>query len=330
MKALAICPLEVSENLVEDILTKYPQREFKDVVYTLTSIYPIVHELGERAYVKKDPEAWSIVQKILYKLNRHFLTKGVDPTGDGNMIRYGVRGMLLKNERKAQPRVEVNFTDRQAFKQELIEKIESHPSARHPLFDYIKAGKMTLENARCFIGNYQIITQIFHMNIAIQSYFSPFELRGMMYENLNDEFGNGDPEKVHMITFDRLVERLELPKDFPILDESYYLYNKMITLTAFSEFRYGLGALGALEFSIDDQLDIVSNGLSKLGLNEEEREFFTEHIEIDVGHGNQWLESSLQAVNSKEDCEEILNGALEILDARNVFLDGVWKAIQNR
>ncbi|TKH88723.1 iron-containing redox enzyme family protein [Bacillus cereus] len=318
---MSLSTIETSKLLHFDFLQDEKQIELTNV---LENTLPYIKDLSKKAFLNKDKEAWNTIQKVLFKLNMNMFEKGFDPTKNENVASYLVRGTIMNVEKEATETVVPPVTEKKAFLEYLLKLVKEHPANTHPFLDYINSGKMTKEEARLFIGNYRVINEFFHLHIAILSYFSPLEFRGTMYENLNDELGQGDIKKAHPTIFKKLLAALEVPNHFAFLPESIATLNNMVSLTAFSNYLYGLGAMGALETAVPLQQSKIANGFRQIGLDSSALEFFDTHVEIDVVHGEQWFESLQEVIETKDDCIAVLNGAKSILDARVVFYDGLW------
>lgn len=114
--------------------------------------------------------------------------------------------------------------------------------------------------------------------------------KAALVEVQSDEYGGGDPERMHAVLFGQLMRDLDL-------DPAYGAYlhrvpgvtlatNNVMSLFGLSRKRRGaaMGHLALLEMDSSIPNARYSNGLRRLGLPRPARRFFDEHVEADSVH----------------------------------------------
>jgi hypothetical protein len=116
--------------------------------------------------------------------------------------------------------------------------------------------------------------------------------KAAMVEIQADEYGGGDPERMHSRLFARTMEELGLETEFghylPELPGTTLSTVNLISLFSLRRRWRGalVGHLAGFEISSPGPNRRYANGLRRLGLGERACEFFDEHVEADSVHEN--------------------------------------------
>ena len=68
--------------------------------------------------------------------------------------------------------------------------------------------------------------------------------------------------------------------------------------------------------------------MGKFGMVETDLDFWIQHIPIDEHHGKAWASDMEKLITSKEQAEQVLEGGLDLLDARAEMYDALWEILQ--
>ncbi|MBL4671258.1 MAG: iron-containing redox enzyme family protein, partial [Arenicella sp.] len=179
------------------------------------------------------------------------------------------------------------------------------------------------------IAEHRVNMQRFHLHVAAYSLFVPFEMREGLYENLHDEFGEGNFEEAHPNLFEPLMDHFGGARREDWNPETFHLLNTKMSLCWFADGMHaGMGGMGALELSIPAQQRRVLGHLRRRGLSEALVKFFVVHCELDEDHGDGWFAAGLPYMNTKEEFQKVYDAAMRMLDARAGVYDGILKGIE--
>ena len=293
----------------------------------------LLEDLAHEAFQNKRGELWRELQHLLYTINVRMMDEGF---GLGKLRAesdWRIRHVVERVEQQYLRTEEVpaHLQQREEFLVWLKERIAAHRVNSHQLFDYFDRDDLSQEECRYFLSNYRVNMQRFHLHVAAYSLIVPFEMRQELYDNLYDEFGQGDFAQAHPNLFEPLMQRFGGAKEVDHNAETYHLLNTKISLCWFADgLHYGLGGLGALELSIPAQQRRVLAHLRRRGLSEELVKFFVVHCELDGEHGNGWFAAGLPYLHTRRDFQKTSDGAMRMLEARAGVYDGVLNGILAR
>lgn len=275
-------------------------------------------------------ESWRELQKLLFTLNLKLMDRGFCIGTTKSDLEWSIRNIIEKVEssRFELPRLPENMSDAGEFIDWLKQEISKHRVNHHELFSYFDKDDLSDEEVRYFLSNYRVNMQRFHMHVAAYSLFVPFEMREELFENLHDEFGEGNFEKAHPNLFEPLMNYFGGAKESDWNAETFHLLNTKINLCWFADgLQNGLGGMGALELSIPAQQRRVLAHLRRRGLSEDLVEFFVVHCELDEAHGDGWFAAGQPYIKSTKDFEKVYVAAMRMLDARAGVYDGILNGI---
>ncbi|MBV1880686.1 MAG: iron-containing redox enzyme family protein [Pseudomonadales bacterium] len=284
------------------------------------------------ALKNKGGDLWVELQRTLFYINNKLMTKGYSLGVSGASEEWQIRNIIEKVEQELLVRyiAPVELTDAEEFVSWLKLKIAGHRVNRHPLFIYFDNDDISTEEMRYFLSNYRVNMQRFHLHVAAYSLIVPFEMREELYENLHDEFGEGDFKKAHPNLFEPLMDFFGGALEEDWNPETYNLLNTKINLCWFADgLAYGLGGMGALELSIPAQQRRILANLRRRGLSEKLVEFFVVHCELDESHGDGWFAAGIPYLKSAEDFDNAYSGAIRMLEARAGVYDGILAGIES-
>jgi len=313
----------------------YPNMSQQSKIELLKSIryFGNLAEVVNEACSDKGTLLWKALQESLFGLNSRLMTSGFALGSKRNELEWKVRNIVEEVEqvRLAKADIPDELTAPGEFVDWLKERIHEHRVNNHELFYLFDTDDLSDEEIRYFLSNYRVNMQRFHLHVAAYSLFVPFEMREELYENLHDEFGEGDFSQAHPNLFEPLMQYYGGAKEEDWNPETYNLLNTKMSLCWFADgLQYGLGGMGALELTIPAQQRRVLASLRRRGLGESLVKFFVVHCELDEAHGDGWFAAGLPYIDSRADFEKVYVAAMRMLDARAGVYDGILNGIVKR
>ncbi|MFT5163750.1 MAG: pyrroloquinoline quinone (PQQ) biosynthesis protein C, partial [Alteromonadaceae bacterium] len=243
-----------------------------------------------------------------------------------------VRNIIERTEQKhlkLATEIPAGMTDSTVFLKWLKhDVIEPHGVNSHALFDLFDNDDLSDEEVRYFLSNYRVNMERFHLHVAAYSLIVPFEMREELYENLHDEFGEGNFDEAHPNLFEPMMDHFGGTKDGDTNPETCHLLNTKINLCWFGDgLHHGMGGMGALELSIPFQQKRVLGHLRRRGLSEELLKFFVVHCELDTDHGDGWFAAGQPYMNTPAEFQKVFAAAVRMLDAREGVYQGILDGI---
>lgn len=317
---------------VNNVIASISQKDKESVLGSLSSVSHAEDVIRE-ALNNKGGELWAELQRSLFNMNVRLMKDGFALGTDRSEVEWKFRNLTERLEKEVCTYQEIpqDIDDPEEFLVWLKECIAEHRVNHHSLFDYFDRDELSDDEIRYFLSNYRVNMQRFHLHVAAYSLFVPFEMREELYENLHDEFGEGNFEDAHPNLFEPLMDHFggARPEDWN--PETFNLLNTKMSLCWFADGMHsGMGGMGALELSIPAQQRRVLGHLRRRGLSEELVKFFVVHCELDEDHGDGWFAAGLPYMNTKEEFQNVYNAAMRMLEARAGVYDGILKGIETR
>jgi hypothetical protein len=115
--------------------------------------------------------------------------------------------------------------------------------------------------------------------------------------NYWDEMGRGDPNDVHTVLHDQLVEAVALPtiprEDLPVTALRRIALNGLLATNRWLQPEM-VGALGLLELQAGPRCRQVVRAFHRLGAPPAAFPFYEEHARVDPLHGKAWLDDAVR------------------------------------
>ena len=312
-----------------EILSQHGKSMLLKSLEHVGSLESIVRE----ACASKGSAIWNELQTSLFRLNLKLMNEGFYMGSKRAELEWKIRNIVEEVESGMLPEADIpeHFQDAADFIVWLKGRIYEHRVNHHELFGYFDRDDLSEEEVRYFLSNYRVNMQRFHLHVAAYSLFVPFRMREELYENLHDEFGQGDFEQAHPNLFEPLMNHFGGAREDDWNPETFHLLNTKINLCWFANgLHYGMGGMGALELSIPAQQRKILEHLRRRGVSEELVKFFVVHCELDEDHGDGWFAAGLPYAKTQEDFKRVYAGAMRMLEARAGVYDGVLSGILNR
>jgi len=289
----------------------------------------VVHE----AFQNKGGVLWTKIQFQLFEINMRLMSQGFSLGSARAEADWKIRNIIERIEQQYLSREAVpeGLDTPDEFVSWLKIRIGQHRVNHHKLFEYFDSDDLDDEDIRYFLSNYRVNMQRFHLHVAAYSLVVPFEMREELYDNLYDEFGQGDFRQAHPNLFEPLMEYFGGAKESDCNAETCHLLNTKMNLCWFADDLHpGLGGMGALELSIPSQQTHILAHLRRRGLSEELVKFFVIHCELDGEHGDGWFAAGMPYMKTRRDFQSVLSAAVRMLDARAGVYDGILAGILER
>ena len=302
-----------------------------ELIKTVGSIQ-YIEQIAEEAFQNKGGALWKELQFLLFNMNIKLMENGFALGTSRAELEWDVRNIIERTEQKylqLDYSIPEGMTDPDEFLEWLKnDVIAGHPVNHHALFDYFDKDDLSDEEIRYFLSNYRVNMKRFHLHVAAYSLIVPFQMREELYENLHDEFGEGNFEQAHPNLFEPMMDHFGGAKDEDTNAETCNLLNTKINLCWFGDgLHHGMGGMGALELSIPYQQKRVLAHLRRRGLSEELLTFFVVHCELDTDHGDGWFAAGRPYMNEVHEFQKVLASAVRMLDARCGVYEGILNGI---
>ncbi|GEM_PF-463232 len=211
----------------------------------------------------------------------------------------------------------------------LKQEVFSHEAVNHPFLERFSKGNLTEEQVKTFAVHYYQHAKMFSHYIANIIPKIPHERdRIVMVKNLMEEYGNLIPEKTHPALFRKFLSALGLKKadwkKFKPIPEVTNFVDRLTMLTRYEPFLVGLGAVGpGVEWVIPTMFKKIVDGLkNSISISEDDLEYWTSHITLDVEHGDEATRVLMNYLDSEEKQNMVRTGAMKGLEARKLLWDG--------
>ena len=115
-------------------------------------------------------------------------------------------------------------------------------------------------------------------------------------KNYWDEMGNGDPDAVHTVLHERLVEAVGMPQvpreEQPVEALERAALGGLLATNRWLQPEM-IGALGLLELQAGPRCRLVLQAFDRLGAPSGAYPFYVEHAEVDPVHGKDWVDKAI-------------------------------------
>ncbi len=162
------------------------------------------------------------------------------------------------------------------------------------------------------------------------------ETRAEIAQNLWDEIGQGSNEITHVNLCKDLLKR----RDIALPDNHFaHLYDWQGT-AGYNAFMFGgvnrwhyfksLGVMAMTELLDPPQYQKLVAGCRRIGLTERDMYYYSEHISVDIGHADGWLNNVIVPIGKKYPAalEEVYVGAALRLQKCCDYYDRLLESLQ--
>lgn len=222
-----------------------------------------------------------------------------------------------------------------AFLSRLKHVVLSHPVLSHPLWSDLELGHYDVGALRTFtIHYYHHVLRTRLYDAAALACCPSEKIQAALASIVWDEYGCGNPRKTHPEQFRKVVRALEIDpaeadghERLPELEEYSRIHFWMCRPGTFWK---AMGAVGfAMEWPIPYLYEPMVRGYRRIAaLDDDALEFFLEHIPTDEDHSSLMVRTVMPYLERKEVREEILEGALESMDARERLVEAISRRME--
>ncbi len=134
--------------------------------------------------------------------------------------------------------------------------------------------------------------------VALSQVKLPAQAKLELARNYWDEMGRGHKQGMHSLMLAKVIQHLELR---PLVEETVWeslaLANLMSGLALNRRYAYhSIGALGVVELTAPGRVQLVNEGLKRLNVASEARQYFELHAQLDIRHSEAWNREVLKSL----------------------------------
>lgn len=219
---------------------------------------------------------------------------------------------------------------------ELRALCQQHPASHHPLFDFL-ASEASAAQIDYFFKSDSALNLLFFDLVAMGLVGSLPETRAEIAQNLWDEIGQGSTEITHVNLYKDLLKR----RNIALPDNHFVHLYEWQGLAGYNAFMVGgvnrqhyyksLGVMAMTELLDPPQYEKLVAGCRRIGLSDRDVHYYAEHITVDIGHADGWLNNVIVPIGKKHPAamEEVYFGAALRLQTCNDYYDGLLAALQS-
>ncbi len=222
----------------------------------------------------------------------------------------------------------------QAFIQALEQEIIQSEAVQHPFLLRFASDTLTPLQVQTFgLQHYQLVKVFINYMTNTLPRIPDKDAADLFRTVFDDEFGQHTIFRSHPALYRNFLKTVGLQEEawgrVTLLPETSAFIQGHLQLTRESDFLYALGAIGpGHEFSIPTMFTYIVTGLKKnLSLSDEQIEYFTLHIEQDVGHAKVFNELICRHVQTEQGQARLREGALHSIALRKRFWDGINRVV---
>jgi hypothetical protein len=195
---------------------------------------------------------------------------------------------------------------------------QTGPGQHDPLFPHL-AKRATNEEMHWFLTQEVAGEAGFDDLVALTQVKLPTLAKLELARNYWDEMGRGRASGMHGAMLKGLADALDVaPHPEETVWESLALANLLTGLAANRCYTYhSIGALGVVELTAPGRATLVNEGLKRLGISAQTRQYFALHATLDVKHAEAWNREVLATLVAEQPdlAHAIAEGALLRLHA---------------
>ena len=222
----------------------------------------------------------------------------------------------------------------QAFIRLLEDEIRHSAAVQHPFLLRFAQGDVTPTQVQTFgLQHYQLVKVFVNYMTNVLPRIPDKDAAALFRTVFDDEFGQYTIFRSHPALYRNFLMTVGLEEEawgrVALLPETSVFIQGHLQLTREAGFVYALGAVGpGHEFSIPTMFTSIVSGLKKsLSLSDNQVEYFTLHIEQDVGHATVFNELIARHVQDEEGQTQLREGAMRSLFLRKQFWDGLQRVV---
>lgn len=293
------------------------------------------------AFGEHDPSALLVVHRSLKDIYGMHIT--TNPNASANQynpfleqVRQTIEAGWMESEVKRSIIDPDDISDqKEEFSDFFKDMVFSHKAMDHPLYNFLET-QASEDHFREFFQNEYALNVRFFDIIILAALGTKGGARREVSENLWDESGNGLEAQAHTLLYEHLLDQLDITyRDGSLVDQMDWQvlagHNLFLHLGLNRRnYHRFVGCLGATELMDPSLYTKFMAGCSRLGLDRAaDLTYYTEHIEVDVKHGNGWIDNvMLPMLDSKNTAYEFYLGAQMRLNTSYDYYQALYSKLQ--
>lgn len=213
----------------------------------------------------------------------------------------GVRQTLEKSWEDAEQRkyahLRSSLPTPDKFSQWITDYVEDHPNNTiHPIFPFLQE-EATFEQLREFFLQETPLEMLFGDIMALMLPGVYGSIKSEISQNFWDEAGHAKETSVHRYLRGQIMDYLKLPQNCYVEDIGLFVREELELIntylcSALSRPKLGqlIGALLATELMIPGRFVYQIEGWRRLGVDDSNIKYLTDHVTVDVKHAQDWLD----------------------------------------
>lgn len=270
-------------------------------------------ELARRSYESREDgyEAYRSYQRTLFRL--HY-----DPDPQTHWSRQYVASQVydIEAHRMETP----TGTGRPLSSVEFLARIEADQAElsplKHELFQYLFEGHPSFDDVIAYLRQQWLIFQFFWVQFAelaaqLERLDAPIDHLAVLYENVWEEMGEGDPSTSHFVQHKRRQDELGIETSFrgaPDHPETMDYINTRLRLMRSMDPVAALGSVFSQEASAQSYGSQHHKMLVDAGIKEELGQVYAVHTTIDVEHAAEIALLGFELAETRADQERFFAG----------------------
>jgi pyrroloquinoline quinone (PQQ) biosynthesis protein C len=222
----------------------------------------------------------------------------------------------------------------EAYIQSLEKEISQHEAVQHPFLLRFASEKLTMTQIQTFgLQHYQLVRVFLNYMTNLLPKIPDLDAANLFRTVFEDEFGQHTIFRSHPALYRNFLKATGLQDEdwgrVPLLPETTSYIEDHLKLTRDAHFIVGLGIVGpGHEFSIPTMFGYIVRGLKQsTALTDEQIEYFSCHIEQDIGHAKVFNQLLVRHVETEEGQAFLRDGAMKSLALRKRFWDGLHRVV---
>lgn len=268
----------------------------------------ILDKLIVQAFKEMHPESQQIVHNALFLI---YQTNLAHPRSHAAHFQHNAILINFKNLIEAHwlnhefRGIDNTHLDNQKLSQQLIHLWKNHNASHHAIFDFLER-EATPEQLYLFFKSDSALNLIFFDLVAYTLIGAEPQTRGTISENLWDEIGHGDNYFTHVNLYKNVLAR----RDISLPDNHHINLYGPDALSGHNAFMLGavnrkhyykmLGVMAMTEVLDPPQYAKLVKGCLRLGMLDKDVHYYSEHITIDIKHGDDWLNKVIDVIAEKD------------------------------
>jgi len=210
--------------------------------------------------------------------------------------------------------------------------VDARSRVRHPMSIHMFSGSPTPREIALFLEHHWLRScRFYQLVVEFAQLRHEFSDLTVLYDNLYDETGSGDPAKAHPPLLQRLMAQLGLPSSFgarAVMREEQVYLNNRVRCARHEDPAWGYAVLYAIEAVTCVNHGSIYQMLRKAGVSEHACEFHRMHGMVDDGHAAHMWTSIERHADSAGFRATFLRSLEHHFRLTDRYFDALWREMQ--